>query len=286
MLKISAAGAEAVTALKKAFQDRANLIVAEAARTTAALKVPVLLPEMLAAFDRLFNDPVKTDPKCWGKTAIVKALAELDYDQSAPFLRGASHIQMEPVWGGQEDAASALRAMSVLALVQCSDLLRVEKLRHVVEALSDRTDPVRVEAVRALAQLGGDEAELLLRLKARTGDSRPLIVGHVFDALLALNRRDSLGFVAGYLRSADAAPRDEAALALGASRSAHAVRILMDAWDEAADREFRGVILRALSSSRDSGAIGFLLGLVKTGAAGDAALAREALKLHRDLSLD
>src|SRR5262245_28723621 len=94
-----------LTLLRKSLKDRSNLIVAEAAKTAAALSLSALVPDLLAALDRLYEDPAKTDPKCWGKTAIVKALAEFDYDESPPFLRGSRHIQMEPVWGGQEDAA-------------------------------------------------------------------------------------------------------------------------------------------------------------------------------------
>ena len=47
------------------------------------------------------TDPVKTDPQCWAKNAIVKALKDLNHDDPAVFLRGIEHVQMEPVWGGR-----------------------------------------------------------------------------------------------------------------------------------------------------------------------------------------
>jgi HEAT repeat protein len=266
--------------LPKALADRSNLIVAEAAKAVGELRLSEFIPDVLAAFDRLFVEPVKTDPKCWGKTAIVKALAQLDYSDSAPFLRGARHVQMEPVMGGQEDSAPQLRANCFLALVQCSDLTRFEVLSHLVDAMSDPADPVRVEAVRAMHQLGGDESVLLLRLKAGLGDRRPLIVGHVFDALLSLERDRAVPFVAEYLKSADAAVCDEAALALGSSRLSSALKVLMQTWKEARGEEFPGVLLRAISSSRLSEAIEFLLDLLRNGTPRQSAAAVEALKLH------
>src|SRR5262245_7105306 len=101
--------ATVVPTLRKALQDRSNLIVAEAAKIAAASQVTELVPDLLSAFARLFENPVKTDPKCWGKTAIVSALVRLEYGSSEPFLRGSNHVQMEPVWGGQEDSAVQLR---------------------------------------------------------------------------------------------------------------------------------------------------------------------------------
>ena len=267
--------------LKEALQDKSNLVVAEAAKIIGELRRSVLLPDLLSAFSRLFDDPVKSDPKCKGKTAIIKALAGLDYDESAPFRRAANHIQMEPVWGGQEDSAIHLRANAVLALVQCTDLTRPDILRHIIDALADSSDTVRIEAVRTLEQMKGDEATLLLRLKATCGDKRSAVTGQVFDSLLNLERDRAVDFVAQFLES-DAETRDEAALSLGASRLPGAVRQLTDAWKESGSREFASVLLRALSSSRDEAALEFLLGLVREGLSRDAGAALEALALHAD----
>jgi HEAT repeat protein len=241
-----------------------------------------MIPDLLAAFTRLFEDPVKSDPKCWGKTAIIKALIALDFDQSAPFLRAAGHIQMEPVYGGQEDSAVHLRANAVLALVQCSDLPRPEVLRRVVDALADSSDTVRIEAIRTLEQMNGDEAGVLLRLKAHAGDKRSAVIGQVFDSLLALERERAVEFVGRFMNSTDPDTRDEAALALGASRLPSVVERLIEGWKESRSREFGSVLLRALSSSRDETALNFLLGLVRDGLSRDSTAALEALALHAD----
>lgn len=270
---------EVLSVLRKALRDRSNLVVAEAAKAVADLHLANLVPDLLGAFDRLFEDPTKKDSKCWGKTAIVKALTELEYSDSPPFVRGARHIQMEPVWGGQEDAAMHLRAACCLALVQCDDLSRTEIFRHLVDAMADSADPVRLEAVRAIAQMNGDEASLLLRLKARMGDRRPIVTGHVFDALLSVERERAIPFVAQHLQAA-AEIRDEAALALGASRLPQAINVLIETWNQTRSQEFRNVLLRALSASGQPAAIDFLLNLVRTGGTRDATSALEALKLH------
>jgi hypothetical protein len=269
-----------VSALRKALADRANLVVAEAARTVEQLHIVDLVSELLTAYSRMFDDPIKSDPKCWGKTAIIKALTALDYSESPPYVRGSTHIQMEPVWGDHEDAAGALRSNCILALPQCSDLRRQDVFRHLIDSLMDPLDPVRLEAVRAIEQMNGDEAPLLLRLKARFGDKRPAVTGRVFDALLNLESEKGLAFVAEFLKSTDVEVRDEAALAMGLWRQPKAVQILIAAWKETIDGDFRSTLLRAISSSREDSALEFLLSLVKEGSLHQSASALDALELH------
>jgi hypothetical protein len=55
---------------------------------------------------------------------------------------------------------------------------------------------------------------------------------------------------------------------------------LIAAWKDASNQEFRSVLLRALSTSRQPPAIEFLLALVRSGTGRDATSALEALKLH------
>jgi hypothetical protein len=275
-------GEGTTAAVRKALGDRVGLVVAKAAKIAAELRMEEVIPDMLSAFDRLFEHPVERDPQCWGKNAIAKALTDLDYRQSAPYLRGARHVQMEPVWGGQEDTASTLRGISVLGLVTCSDVRREEVLRCLVEALTEKAQTVRMEAVRALAEMGGDEAPLLLRLKARTGDPEPPIVGQVFDSLLRLEGREAIGFVAGFFETGPEEVRAEAALALGSSRLPEAEEALEAAWGSTRDPDLRDALARAISASRQPRAFEFLLGLVRNGRPADAGMALEALAIHRE----
>ena len=270
-----------VAALRKALADRVNLVAAKAAKLAGELRLEELLPDLLAAFDRLMEKPVERDRQCWGKNAIASALVALEYRQSAPFLRGAGHIQMEPGYLGETDAAVTLRGICLLALPACSDLSREEILRCLVDALTGSEHPVRLEAVRAIAQMEGGEAALLLRFKARVGDEETAVTGQVFDSLLRLEGAGALPFLAGFLQSKIEEVREEAALALGTSRLPAAVEILREALATARHAQFREVLMRSLSASRDPEAIDFLLGLLRTGRSADSAAALAALELHR-----
>jgi HEAT repeat protein len=271
--------AESAAPLRKALADRVNLVVAKAATIAGELLIRDLEPELVRAFERLLEDPVTRDPQCWGKNAIAKALKELDHRESAVFLRGARHVQMEPVWGGQEDTAGPLRGICLLALVACTDLKREEILRHLVNALTESAAPVRVDAARALAQMGGEEGALLLRLKARIGDRESSVTGQALEGLLALERKEALPFVAGFLSPKGGEIAEEAALALGASRMAAAVEMLREVWGRTVQPEFRAVLLRALCISRDEQALAFLEDLAKNGREQDAADALAALAM-------
>jgi len=269
---------QAIQELRAGLADRANLVTAKAAKMAGELQLRELIPELLAAFDRLFVKPVERDAQCWGKNAIAQALVDLDYRDSPPFLMGARHVQMEPVWEGQEDTAQKLRGICLLALASCNDMPRAEILRIFVDAMVDGKYPVRVEAVRAVAQMEGDEALLLLRLKARMGDGEPSVTGQVFDSLLALEPARALPLVKEYLHSMAPAVQEEAALALGASRLPEAVDILIETLPRVKEPEFRKTVLRALGASRQEKAMEFLRGLVREGGM-DAAGAKEALRL-------
>jgi len=255
--------------------------VAKAAKVAGESQLRELIPDIAAAFERLFEDPVQRDPQCWGKNAAAKALTELDYRDSDLFLRGARHVQMEPVWGGQEDTASALRGICLLGLASARDIRRETVLRCLVNGVADSKANVRVEAVRAIAQMAGDEGSLLLRFKAKVGDSELPVVGQVFDCLLALERDEAVPFVAEFLESAKESIPEEAALALGASRLPAALEILEKVWDKTKDPDLRLAVLRGLSASREERAIGFLLGVLKDGRARDRDAAIEALSIHK-----
>jgi len=277
--------AEALPELRKALADRVNLIVAKAAKVAAERQMRELIPDLLAAFDRMFVKPVESDTQCWGKNAIAKALTDLDYRESAPYLRGRVHIQMEGVWGGAEDTAPTLRGICVLGLASCNDITRARTLRLLVDSMNDDAAVVRAEAVRAVAEMDGEEASLLLRLKAGLGDKEASVTGQAFDCLLRLECDAALGFVSEFLntdRAISEAVQEEAALALGSSRLSGAVEILINTLNGVRDRHLRATLFRALSASRQERALEFLLEVVRRNERFDAESALEALKLHKD----
>ena len=271
----------AAPALKKALADRVGLVVAKAAKVAAALELRELVPDLRRAFDRLFERASERDPQCWAKNAIAKALVDLEHRESDPYLRGARWVQMEPVWGGQEDTASSLRGICLLALPACFDARREDVFRALVEGLTEPAQTVRLECVRAIAEMGGDEAPLLLRLKARAGDAEPPVIGQVFDSLLKLEGREAVPFAAAFLDSEKADVAAEAALALGACRLAEAEEVLESAWHKTRNPDLRDVLVRAISASRQPRAFEFLFDIVKNGRAADASMALDALAIHR-----
>jgi HEAT repeat protein len=219
-----------------------------------------------------------TDPKCWAKKAIIASLIKMDYSDSSPILKGLRHVQMEPVWGGQEDTATSLRGSCALALLQCADITRHEKLRRLVDAMADAAEPVRVDAIRAVEQMEGDDAALLLRLKARMGDSKSRVIGQVLESVISLEQESGIRFVAEFLDSAQDEIREEAALVLGASRTAAGFQALKDAWSGSSTHS--EVILRGIIASGLTESISFLLDLIKTGMQRDADAAVRALELY------
>jgi PBS lyase HEAT-like repeat len=271
-----------LAALRKALKDRINLVVAKAAKLAGELHAAELTPDLAASFDRLMEKPVARDPQCWGKNAIASALVALDYREPELFLRGARHIQMEPVWGAEEDTAQVLRGICLLALPACERISREEVLRCLVDGLAEPAQNVRQESVRAIAQMAGPEAAPVLRLKARVGDEESAVIGQVFDALVQLEGAAALPFLASFLYAGRPETREEAALALGASRLPEAVEILRTALDAARDCQFREVLMRALSASRQPEAIDVLLNLFNQGRSADREAALAALELHRE----
>lgn len=280
-LRSAGATDEATITLRKALNDRVNLVVAKAAATTALLNVSVLIPDLAAAFNRLLDKDAQADPQCWGKNALAKALKDLGYDESQSFIRGLKHVQMEAVWGSRVDTAGTLRSICVLALLQCADLTRDDKLWHQMRALTDREATVRLEAARALEEMDGREAALLLRLKARMGDTEASVTGQALASLLAIEHQAAVAFVGEFLDSHNEELQAEAALALGASRDAAAIQALIDYWQKLDGRP-GGAILRGISASRQDVALDFLTKLVREGSEPEALAAIDALALHRD----
>ena len=257
-LRSAAASAPPTLALRKALEDPNNYYVSKAAAIAADLALTDLIPDLVAAFDRFLSNSVKSDPQCWAKNAIAKALKDFVYDDASFYLRGIKHIQMEPVWGGSEDTAATLRGVCAFALTACS-IPRAEAMRHLVDLLAADTEKtVRMESALAIAQLGGIESVLLLRLKALAGDREPEVIGQCFTGLLDLAPADYIPFVAGFLK-ADSDVRFEAAAALGELPDPAAVAAVTAHFAKSRNQETRRAIILSLGASRLESARDFLL---------------------------
>jgi HEAT repeat protein len=273
--------AAALAELRKALADRSNYVAATAAEMIGEFEIRALVTDLVASFDRLMIDPETADPQCLGKAAIAEALVRLEHDDRELFLRGMSHFQPEPVWGGQQDSAAQVRGTCALGLVQSSTGDPIGVLNSLAELLVDSEKPARMGAARALASFGRTEAIPLLRLKIRLGDQAAEVLGECFAALLHLSPHDSIPLIAGFLNSIASDLGLEAAAALGESRERQAFLALKDCWQNHHDPGFKKSLLLAIGLSRQPDAVEFLLSLVRTAPADTAADALAALAPSR-----
>ena len=254
-------------------------VVAKAARLAADGLIYDLVPALRAAYARFLDKPLKTDPNCFAKKAIVRALGALDCDDVEFYLAGLRLQQMEPVWGGTADTAADVRGSCAMGLVASGS---PRALVALAELLYDPEPDARVGAVRAVACGNPREAELLLRSKALAGDAEPAIIGECFSALLSVEAEESLAFVAPYLKHADDALRELAALAIGESRAPGALEILKTAWnDVVVAEEFRFALIRAAAAHRSEAAFDWLLGVAAEARRPVAQQVIEALALYK-----
>ena len=249
--------------LRKALTNRNNFVVAKTADLVREFRLEQLVPDLLSAFDRFFENAEKSDPQCWAKNALSRALAAFEYQDADTFLRGMRHIQLEPVWGGRSDTAGTLRATCALALVQCRTLTEADLLAYLVELFADKDKTVRVEILRAIAQLGSPSAALLLRARAVLGNDEPEVLGACYSGVLSIDGDSAIPWVAKLMASADDAA-GEAALAISATNSIAAFECLRQHLLEAADPWWRTVLLSAIALCRQEIALEFLLTQVRT----------------------
>jgi len=271
--------------LRRAIASRYGVIVAQAARLVGEWEICSLVPELVAAFDRMMVNPRDTDPGCRGKQAIADTLYRLDYKDADRFLLGIRHVQWEPLWGGQTDTAPALRATCALGLVRMNYPAVMVEL---ADLLADPEQEARIGAARAIAYSENPFGVALLRLRLKVGD-HPTVMGECLSALLTLVGAETLPLAAAFLEAGRQASDDRVAietaegvaLVLGESRLPEAFSLLRDWWQRTTHRELRQTGLLAIATLRRDEAIQFLLDLVAHGAAPDADHALSALSLYQ-----
>jgi HEAT repeat protein len=276
-LKSAGEGSARDTALAKAIGDRNNFISAKGARVAGEVQARAVVPDLLAAFGRFMTNPVKSDPKCWAKTAIIKSLAVLGHQDPEVYVQGLGHIQPEPVWGGQEDTAGSLRANSIIGLMDCRGLSDISVLEYLAEPLFDADKNVRAEAARAIGRIDRRESGVILRVRALAGDSEPEPLGAIYFALLGIEGRGGIPFIARFLKSGGDAAQ-EAALALGGTHEPAAFEVLKCALREFLEPSQRSTLMVAVALTRLPEAIDFLIEQVQAGS-------READEALREIPL-
>jgi HEAT repeat protein len=263
--------------LRAAVGDKSNLIVAAAAAIVGDQNHVGLSAELERAFDRCLVDPLKSDKLCRGKIAVIQALDKLEHERTDIFLRAASHVQLEPVWGGSEDTAAPLRAAAILALAR---LNYHGLLPLLVDSLTDSQKEVRMATAQALGHHGSEPASLLLRLKARMGDKEPDVISECLSGLLTCSPKENLPFVSQFLDSGDPAVCEAAILALGRSRLPEVFDLLKNCLQQHPIGLSEEIYL-AMAMLRLPVATEFLLNVVATEGETSAAGALSALLIYR-----
>lgn len=267
-------------AIDKALRDRSNLVIAAALEVVYQHELAGFEDAMQAAFERAMVDPVRRDPGCRIKSGVVKALDVLREPADELFMLGIRHVQPEPVWGGSQDTAVALRGMSAMALVNRG---HPDAMVELARLLGDPEREARRAAADAIAASGDTHAGVpLLILRTRTNEPEPEVLGACFTGLLSLAAEQTFDYVVEHLRHRDPLIVEAAALALGQARPDGAFEVLR----ELADRSFaelRKVAMLSIAMLRSDPAWGYLLGLIADGSPPLARDAIEALAVYREL---
>lgn len=271
-------GEDAACLLRDALASANSLLIGAAAKIVRTKRLAEQMPDVIKAFLDLLDRPAKADKGCLAKAALAESLNALDCHEEPPFVRGVAYVQVEPSYGRQIETAGAVRAECALGLAR---MQHPQGRRLILPLLVDGEPMARAGAVRALAYLGGEAGELLLRLKALVGDEHPAVVGECLQALLKMDPVESAGFVATFLESADTAIVEEAAMALASLQDAHAARLLCQCRTSRQDPAFRERMLVPIAMTRCQEALEALCAVIVDGPTDDAVAAVKAAAMHR-----
>jgi hypothetical protein len=275
---------ESTIVLRQIITSKYSIAIAQAAKLIGTTDRYDLIPDLVVVFDRCMTNPVQTDPGCTAKLNVAEALYRLEYSNEDLFLRGIRHVQQEPVWGGSEDTAAALRGMCALGLVRMN---YPEVMNELADLLADPQQDARIAAARAIAYTGDLAGAPLLRLRIQVGDTVP-VLSDCFIALLQLSRQSALPLIGQFLVGSNHSNEvaEVAAFALGESRFPEALPFLQTWWQRTRSAELKQTALTTIALLRHDDAIAFLMTLIQDGAIPDAKMAIVALGLyHHDHDL-
>ncbi|MBX2799319.1 MAG: hypothetical protein KTR31_16710 [Myxococcales bacterium] len=262
----------------EALSSSTNHVVGKAAGLVAEHGLDGCWDALLKAFDRFMEQPIKRDPGCVAKLAVVEALIETRYPHPDVFLRGVHHRQMEPAWGGSVDSAPGLRSHSAMGLVAIG---WSDAPVAIADLLHDPEVPCRVGAARALAAWGDPVlASALVHLRLGVGEEEPDVVSECFDALLALEAATALPWVVARLFDDDDLYAECAAISLGSSRHDDALGPLQAWVEQRPQPQLRRIGLVAIGLLRSEASIEVLLRWLAEGGEREAEAALEGLGVH------
>ena len=268
----------------RAYPYEAGRCLGKAASLAAEWQAAGLASDIQNAFYRLNKGGLEDDPQCWGKVGIIKALFELAWQDADVYLQGCKTVQLEPVYGGKEDSAVAVRTASIQILVQLPAVATAVVTSTLADLLADPSSKVRAAAARASVCCPVEVAQPLLRLKIRLGDE-PRVLGTCFDALLALAPTpENVALVLASTHSKSDVVQAEALASLASSSLPEAVDAVTRTYPTLTDTQLRRVLLTALGGSPTEAALEFLCYMLEQAPLQEATWALQSLKpkLHDD----
>jgi hypothetical protein len=279
---------EASATLRSVIKKREGVVVAKAAELAAEWNATELAQDLHDAFYRLSEDGLESDPQCWGKIAIVKALYELAWQDVKVFVDGCKTIQLEPVYGGKQDSATSVRTAAIQALVQLPLADTSTVMTLLADLLADESAKVRAEAARACVYCQPALVSPLLRLKIRLSDAEPRVLGVCFDTLLVIApNSETVKLVLEYATPKTLTKRftpshdvlqAEALASLASSSLSEAISAVTALYPMLTDTQLRRVLLTALAASPTTEAFTFLCQILKDAPVNEAKWGLEALK--------
>ncbi len=296
MQKVSALRSEGNTeqgiiALQKTIEKQSGIVIAKAAEVASEWNATGLAQDLHDAFYRLRQNGLDIDPQCWGKTAIVKTLYDLAWQNIQLFIDACKTIQLEPVYGGKGDSAVGVRTASIQALVQLPTADNLTVINMLADLLADDSPKVRAEAARACVYCQPLLVAPLLRLKIRSSDVEPRVLGVCFDTLLVISPdSDTVNLVLEYAQNKSLIKKltpshdvvqSEAIASLASSNLVEAIRVVTHLYKTLSDTQLRRVLLMALGASPITEAFEFLIQQLKEAPVSEARWALEALKSKR-----
>jgi hypothetical protein len=257
--------------------ERQGFVVGKAAEIIGEAGWDDAEAQLLEAYARFEVEPIKRDPGCNGKLALVDALNQLGCHETDVFRRAVRTRQLEPSWGPPVDTAISLRLSGAAGMARLSDS---DFLFEAAALLNDTEPAARIGIVEVLDYFGGDGAELLLRMKVLAGDEDLEVMAECLAGLMRVNPERSLPVVAGFLEHAEAYVVESAALAIAESRSESAFLALTHHYEANRFEASAAAFLLPISLTRHEAAFDFLLDLIGDASTATALESLAALEIH------
>lgn len=269
--------AEKIARVRTLLTDKQSFVVLRAVELVGQWGLRQFLPDLIKVFERHFG---AADQGCEVKTAVAKLLVDFEVDRESDamplIVRGLTHVQKEPVWGGQQDVAAGLRGWCAMAIAASGHR---DQIRLILPLLQDPEVQARAMAVRSLALGGSDAGEALIRFKLLIGDAEDEVLGECLSALASQWPDRSMEILKASLEQDRLRP--VAAVALGECRHAEALPILKSAYERESYPDRQRELLAGLVLCRREEALTFLVTQIEQAAASQAAAIVEALGPRR-----